>query len=168
MMSLHEIIGFSLGGAIISTMALGIFLSAFMPLDRWSKRYFITLFSLMLPCSVICFLALVFWYNPSMAVASKYIYLLEGVFIVTPVFMPTLFLLHYSGEKIKNSPLFWLVKADDNTAQERRYIGESNDTENGQITLYQTNQIFAAELPLIYAQNFFKEGMSCLNYSSRT
>lgn len=65
----------------------------------------------MLPCSVICFLALVFWYNPSMAVASKSIYLLEGVFIVTPVFMPTLFLLHYSGEKIKNSPLFWLVTA---------------------------------------------------------
>ena len=105
MISLHEIIGFSLGGAIISTMVLGIFLSAFMPLDRWSKRYFITLFSLMLPCSVICFLALVFWYNPSMAVASKNIYLLEGVFIVTPVFMTTLFLLHYSGEKNQKQPV---------------------------------------------------------------
>ncbi len=111
MISLHEIIGFSLGGAVIITMALGIFLSAFMPLDRWSKRYFTVLFSLMFPCSVMCFFDLIFWYDPSMAVASKYIYLLEGVFIVTPVFMPTLFLLHYSGEKIKNSPLFWLVTA---------------------------------------------------------
>ena len=40
-MSLLNVIFFSLGGAIIITMALGIVLSAFMPLDRWSKRYFI-------------------------------------------------------------------------------------------------------------------------------
>ena len=105
MMSLFDIIGFSLGGAIIITMALGIVLSAFMPLDRWSKRYFIALFSLMFLCSVTCFLALIFWYDPSMAVASSIIYLLEDVFIVTPVFMPTLFILHYSGEKTKNSVL---------------------------------------------------------------
>ena len=111
MMSLFDIIGFSLGGAIIITMALGIVLSAFMPLDRWSKRYFIALFSLMFLCSVTCFLALIFWYDPSMAVASSIIYLLEDVFIVTPVFMPTLFILHYSGEKTKNSVLFWLVTA---------------------------------------------------------
>ena len=62
-------------------------------------------------CSVTCFLALIFWYDPSMAVASSIIYLLEDVFIVTPVFMPTLFILHYSGEKTKNSVLFWLVTA---------------------------------------------------------
>lgn len=29
----------------------------------------------------------------------------------TPIFMPTLFLLHYSGEKIISSVLFWLVTA---------------------------------------------------------
>ena len=103
MMSLFDIIGFSLGGAIIITMALGIVLSAFMPLDRWSKRYFIALFSLMFLCSVTCFLALIFWYNPSMAVASRAVYLLEGMFLVTPVFMPTLFILHYSGETIKKA-----------------------------------------------------------------
>lgn len=111
MMSLLDIIGFSLGGAIIIIMALGLFLSAFMPLDRWSKRYFITFFLLMFLCSVICFIALIFWYDPSMAAASRIVYLLEGVFLATPVFMPTLFLLHYSGEKIKNSVLFWLVTA---------------------------------------------------------
>ena len=110
-MSLLDVIFFSLGGAIIITMALGIVLSAFMPLDRWSKRYFIVLFSLMFLCAVVCFLALIFWYDPSMAVASRIIYLLEGVFLVTPVFMPTIFILHYSGEKIKNSVLFRLVTA---------------------------------------------------------
>lgn len=109
MMSMLDIAAFSLGGAIIITMALGIVLSAFMPLDRWSKRYFIALFSLMFLCTVTCYLALIFWYDPSMATASRIIYLLEDVFFVTPVFMPTLFLLHYSGEKIKTSLLFWLV-----------------------------------------------------------
>ena len=111
MISLLDMFFFSLGGALIITMALGIILSAFMPLDRWSKRYFIALFSLMFLSAVISFLALIFWYDPSMAVASRIVYLLEGVFLAVPVFMPTLFILHYSGEKIINSVLFRLVTA---------------------------------------------------------
>ena len=106
-----DLIGFSIAGAIIITMALGIVLSVFMPLDRWSKRYFTAMFSLMFLLSVFCFFGLLFWYDPSMAAAAKINYLIEDLFLVTPVFMPTLFLLHYSGEKIKNSPLFWLVTA---------------------------------------------------------
>ena len=110
MIGLLDLIGFALGGAIMITMAIGIALSAFMPaLDRWSKRYFIALFSLMFMCSVSCFLALVFWYDPSMAQAARIVYFTEGLFLATPIFMPMLFILHYSGEKIKNSPLFWLV-----------------------------------------------------------
>lgn len=110
MIGLLDLIGFALGGAIVITMGLGIVLSVFIPaLDRWSKRYFIVLFSLMFLCCVTIFLALVFWYDPSMAQAARIVYFLEGLFLATPVFMPMLFILHYSGEKIKNSPLFWLV-----------------------------------------------------------
>ena len=110
MIGLLDLIGFALGGAIVITMAIGIVLSVFMPaLDRWSKRYFIVLFSLMFLCCVTIFLALVFWYDPSMATASKIIYFLEDLFIVTPVIMPTIFILHYSGEGVKKSILFWLV-----------------------------------------------------------
>ena len=95
MIGLLDLIGFALGGAIVITMAIGIVLSVFMPaLDRWSKRYFIVLFSLMFMCSVTIFLALVFWYDPSMATASKIIYFLEDLFIVTAVIMPTIFILH--------------------------------------------------------------------------
>ena len=109
-MGMLDIITFSLYGAIIITMVFGIVLSAFMPaLDRWSKRYFITLFSLMFLCVVVCFLALIFWYDPSKAKTERIIYLLEGLFLTTPIYAPTLFLLHYSGDKIKNSVLFWLV-----------------------------------------------------------
>ena len=93
-------------------MLLGIMLPVFMPaLDKWSKRYFIALFSLMFLCSVICFSARVFRYDPSKAAAERILYLLEGIFLVTPVFMPTLFLLHYSGETIGKSVLFRLVTA---------------------------------------------------------
>ena len=109
-MGLLDLIVFSISGAIIITMAIGIVLSAFMPaLDRWSKRYFIALFSLMFLSSIISFIALIFWYDSSMAAASRIVYLLEGIFLATPVFMPTIFILHYSGDKIKKSVLFRLV-----------------------------------------------------------
>lgn len=110
MIGILDLIGFSIFGAIIVTMAIGIVLSTFIPaLDRWSKRYFIALFSLMFLCTVTCFVGLLFWYDPSKAVAERTIYLLEGLFLATPIYAPTLFILHYSGDKIKNSVLFWLV-----------------------------------------------------------
>ncbi len=107
-----DLIDFSLVGAILITMLLGIVLTVFIPtLDRWSKRYFIAMFSLMFLLSVTGFFALIFWYDPSMAAGSRISYLLEDLFLVTPIFMPMLFLLHYSGEKIISSPLFWIVTA---------------------------------------------------------
>ena len=110
MIGILDLIVFSLTGAIIITMLLGVGFSAFMPaLDRWSKRYFIALFSLMFLGSIISFISLILWYDSSMAAASRIVYLLEGIFLVTPVFMPTIFLLHYSGDIIKNSVLFRLV-----------------------------------------------------------
>lgn len=111
-MTTLDLIGFTIVGAITITMLLGIVLTIFIPaLDRWSKRYFIAMFSLLLILSVVCFFALLFWYDPSKAAESKIAYLLEDLFLVTPIFMPTLFLLHYSGEKIKSSVLFRLVAA---------------------------------------------------------
>ena len=55
------IAGFSISAALLVMMAFGIAFSAFMPaLDRWSKRYFITLFSLFFFFFFTCFLALIF------------------------------------------------------------------------------------------------------------
>ena len=105
-------VDFSLAGALLVMMALGIAFSAFMPaLDRWSKRYFVILFSLLLLCTVACFLALIFWDDPAMAVGARIVYLFEDLFISTPIFMPTLFLLHCCGERVKNSLLFRIVTA---------------------------------------------------------
>lgn len=104
------IVDFSLFGALLTMMAIGIAFSAFMPgLGRWNKRYFIILFSLLFLCTVTCFLALIFWEDPTMAVASRIVYLFEGLFLLTPIFMPMLFLLHCCGESIKNSLLFRII-----------------------------------------------------------
>lgn len=107
-----DLFGFSFAGAMIVLMALGIALSAIIPtLDKWNKRYFITLFSLLLLCAVTCFFALVFWYDPTKAVAEKVVYVFEDISLSTVVFMPTLLLLHSCGESLKRSSLFKVVLA---------------------------------------------------------
>ena len=105
-----DLLGFSLIGAILVIMALGIVLSAVIPtLDKWSKKYFITLFSLLFLCAVSCLLALIFFYDPTKATVEKVIYVSEDVFLPAVIFMPTFFLLHSCGEKARRSPLFIAV-----------------------------------------------------------
>ena len=106
------IIGYSTLGALLIMMALGIVFSAMMPVtERWSKRYFVTLFSLLLMCSVTCFLATLFWFDPRMAVAERIVYFFEGLFLSSLIFMPTIFLLRSCGEDLKNTLLFRVVSA---------------------------------------------------------
>ena len=102
-----DVVYFTLSGAIIVTMAFGIAVSFFMPsLDQWSKRYFTTLFSLLFLCAISCFLALIFYKDPTKATTQKVVYFFESLLLSVPIFMPTIFLLHCSREKIKSSPLF--------------------------------------------------------------
>ena len=108
----RDFLGFSFAGAIIILMALGIVLSAIIPtLDKWNKRYFIALFSLMFLCAVTCLLALLFWYDSTMALAAKTVYAFEDIFLSTAIFMPTLLVLHSAGESAKRSLLFKIVSA---------------------------------------------------------
>ena len=111
-MSWTYITDYLLAGALLVMMAIGIIFSALMPtLDRWNKRHFIILFSLLFLCTVICFFAVIFWEDPAMAVQARSVYLLEGLFLSTPVIMPTIFLLHSCGENHKHSLLFIIVAA---------------------------------------------------------
>ena len=112
MMEWMYIVDYMLAGALLVMMAIGIMLSAFMPaLDQWNKLYFIILFSLLFLCTASCFFAMLFWDDPTKAAQAKIVYLFEGLFLSTPVFMPTLFLSHSCGEKLKSSLLFKLVTA---------------------------------------------------------
>ena len=108
----EQIVSYSILGALVIMMVLGIVFSAMMPVtDRWSKRYFVTLFSLLLICSVICFLATLFWEDPRMATAERIVYFFEGLSLSSLMFMPTIILLHSCGESLKSSLLFKAVAA---------------------------------------------------------
>ena len=85
------IVEYLLSGALMVMMVIGIAFSAVMPaLGRWNKRYFITLFSLFLLCCVTCFIAVLFWEDPTKAQAARIVYTFEGLFLSTPIFMPML------------------------------------------------------------------------------
>ncbi len=106
------IFGFSVGGALLVIMTFGIVFSSLVPTsDKWSKRYFITVFSLLLLCSASCFVALLLWDDPRMAVAERIVYFFESLLLSSLMLLPTVFLLHCSGEKIKSSSLFQAVAA---------------------------------------------------------
>lgn len=101
------IVDYLLAGALLVMMAIGIAFSAFMPaLDKWNKRYFIILFSLLFLCAVTCFLALIFYNNPAKATTERVIYFFESLFMAVLIFMPTIFLLHSLHEKVKRNALF--------------------------------------------------------------
>ena len=96
-----------IAGALLTMMATGIAFSVFMPaLDKWNKRYFILLFSLLFLCAVTCFLSLIFYNNPAKATTERVIYFFESLFMAVPIFMPTIFLLRCSREKVKRNALF--------------------------------------------------------------
>lgn len=83
-----EIVSYSLGGALLVMMAFGIVFSAFMPaLDRWSKRYFITLFSVLLLYVVVIFIDLFIWANPDLAAVEKTVVIFEYLLFsaLTPI-----------------------------------------------------------------------------------
>ena len=85
---------FSVGGALLVMMALGIALSALISAsDRWSKRYFIALFSLLFLCSLICYLAMIFLYDPDKAAVERVVYFFEAVSLSSLLVLPTVFLL---------------------------------------------------------------------------
>ncbi|MBP5781449.1 MAG: histidine kinase [Clostridia bacterium] len=98
---------FLIAGALLTMMATGIAFSVFMPaLDKWNKRFFIVLFSLLFLCAVTCFLALIFYNDPAKATTERVIYFFESLFMAVPIFMPTIFLLRCLREKVKRNALF--------------------------------------------------------------
>ena len=70
-------VDYLLAGALLVMMAIGIAFSAYMPaLDKWNKRYFLTLFSLLFLCAVTCLLSLIFYDDPTKAATERVIYFL--------------------------------------------------------------------------------------------
>ncbi len=99
-------VGFSLCGAMIVMLGIGIAFSTFMPaLDKWNRHYFIAFFSLLLMYAVVLTIDMIIYVDPDMGSWLRVIFFLEYLFFSVLTVMPMPFLLHCCGERIKSSPL---------------------------------------------------------------
>ena len=97
-------------GAMLVMMAIGIAFSAFMPaLDRWSRRFFITLFSFLTVYVVVLFVDVIISTHSGMESWQKTVIILEYLFFSVMMPMPIPFALHYCGESKKGSLLLRTV-----------------------------------------------------------
>ena len=96
--------GYSISGAMLIMMMIGIAFSAFMPsLDRWNRKYFVTFFSILLMYAVVLLIDLIIYTNPGIVAEQRVIIIIEYLFFSVLMPMPMPFLLHCCGESPKNS-----------------------------------------------------------------
>lgn len=94
-------------GAALLLMGLGLGLAAVMPgLDRWSKRFFITFFGVLLLNCCVALIELIAYVIPGARQVVLITEFLMSLLIAAPLPMLTVFLLHSSGEDWQKSPLF--------------------------------------------------------------
>ena len=106
-MDWYYILAYSLGGALLLLMSLGIVFSAFLPsIDKWNKRYLITLFSLQFVCVFFCYLDAIFYTYSNLAALERVIYFISFIVLTGMMLLPAIFLLHYCNESISKSLLF--------------------------------------------------------------
>ena len=93
-------------------MIFGIAFSAIMPaIDRWSKGYFITFFSMLLLSVSVFYTDIIIYKIPDMVQTEKVLVFLEFLSVSPLMPMPTVLMLHRCGESIKKSLLFRAVLA---------------------------------------------------------
>lgn len=93
-------------------MIFGIAFSAILPaIDRWSKGYFITFFSMLLLSVSVFYTDIIIYKIPDMAQTERVLVFLEFLSVSPLMQMPTVLMLHRCGESIKKSLLFRAVLA---------------------------------------------------------
>ena len=105
-------LGFFIEGAMLLLMVLGLGAAVIMPgVDRWSKRFFIALFTVLSLLMCACLVDEVVYQNPNMVTVERIVWFIESLLLSVPMIMLTVFMLHRCGETIKTSPLFRTVLA---------------------------------------------------------
>ena len=99
-----------ISGAVIQFCVSGLLFTAIMPgIDRWSRRFFLSYFSVLMLSCLVCFLELVFYYSHVPVSAMYATLLLESLLMSFPLPMFTVYLLHCSGENMRSSRLLHSV-----------------------------------------------------------
>ncbi len=105
-----KLIGYCAGSAMLVLMLMALGYAIVMPTpDRWSKRYFITLFSFLTLCVCTCLVSAFLYNKPELAQAEKISCYIESLVLSILMPIPTLFLLHSCKEKLKDSRLLRTV-----------------------------------------------------------
>ena len=90
---------FMLSGAMFALMLLGLGVAAALPLtDRWSKRWFIVFFTILLIVIGVYFTDLIVYRRQDLAAAERAVAFSEFLFTSALIIMPTPYLLHCCGE----------------------------------------------------------------------
>ena len=127
-MEWYYIFAYSTLGSLILINILSIVFSIVVPvLDKWNKRYLVTLSSFQLFCMATCFIDLLTYQNPNMVVLEKTNIFFEFFSLILIVIMPSVFLSHYAGERIKNGLLAKLAFVFAITAFVLLVIGQFTD-----------------------------------------
>ena len=99
-------------GSVLLLIGLGLGLIAIMPsIDQWSKRFFITFFSILLLNSCFALVEIIFFEVPGMALVQVVSNFWMSMLATFPLPMLTVFLLHCCGENWRKSSLFRAVLA---------------------------------------------------------
>lgn len=102
-----DIISYAIGGAMLIMMIFGVLLSALIPtIDRWSRRYFIAFFLMLLLCVAVLVTDAFIYRLPELAAVERVVAFLEFLSVSVLMPMPAILLLHWCGESIRGSALF--------------------------------------------------------------
>lgn len=103
-------VSYSICGAMIVMMVIGIAFSVFLPaLDRWNRRYFIKFFSILLIYAIFLTIDTTLYLITGLYTIRVIITILEYLCFSVLTVMPMTFLLHCCGENLKSSKLLRAV-----------------------------------------------------------
>ena len=97
-------------GVTLLVSVIGLWFTAIMPgIDRWSKRFFRSLFTLFILLNIIGFLDTIIYIYPVPMWIMYLMIILESVLLSLSLLMMTAYLLHCCGENVRSSRLFHAV-----------------------------------------------------------
>ena len=97
-------------GATMLLTVMGLWFTVIIPgIDRWSRRFFLVYFLILMLCSFISLADMILYRYPGMDTVKEIFAFLETPLLTLPIPMLTAYLLHCCGKSIKGSWLFRIV-----------------------------------------------------------
>ncbi len=105
-----DIFYFAVLGAMFMLSMLGLWFIAILPgIERWSKRFFLAYFTVLMLCCFAVFLEFILYTGLFPAAATYFALVQESLFLSLPMVMVTIYLLHCGKENLRASRLLHAV-----------------------------------------------------------